>query len=370
MTEPAQANSNSPPVVKPVPDRAGLRFTLFKDINPAPRKDWLIQGIFGAGEMSCVFGHPGSGKSMLAADAGCHIAAGLPWFGRRVTQGGVIYIAAERAKLVERRLAAFRKHHDIQELPLAVVAGLVDLRAGPEHVRAIKEYAADLERLTGLPTSLVIVDTVSRVLSGGDENSPRDMGALVASLASIQEWTGAHVLAVHHVPQEGNLRMRGHGALLGGMDTTLAIEKSGAIRTATIIKDNDGAEGASVTFDILSVTVSVDGETGEPTTAPVVVSTEIQAASQDKQKARLSDRDMNALDLLTELCVDGQSAPSTFQLPAGIHVVNVETWKNQLRTRGIIRNDDKNPRSTFNRISNKLKARKAIGERDSLVWRA
>src|SRR6185369_9187567 len=102
--------------------------------------------------------------------------------------------------------------------------------------------------ITGAVIRLVIVDTLSRALAGGDENSPRDMGALVQNLVCIQEETGAHVHIVHHIPADGTQRLRGHGVVLAAMDTTISIEKVGAIRTATVVKVNDGPEDEEVTF--------------------------------------------------------------------------------------------------------------------------
>lgn len=43
--------------------KADLSFTLFRDIEPEPRKDWLVQDFLGAGELSCFYGQPGAGKS-------------------------------------------------------------------------------------------------------------------------------------------------------------------------------------------------------------------------------------------------------------------------------------------------------------------
>jgi len=112
---------------------------------------------------------------------------------------------------------------------------------------------------------LVVIDTLSRALAGGDENSPKDMGAIVNSTAHLQDKTKAHILWVHHMPHEGE-RMRGHGALLGAMDTTLHVVKSAGERTATVVKANDSEEGERVAFQLESVVVGDDG-----TTAPVVV---------------------------------------------------------------------------------------------------
>ena len=211
---------------------------------------------------------------MLAGDLACHVAGDVSWLDRRVSKGAVLYVAAERVKLTERRFAAFRKYHRIDKLPLALISGAVNLLSTQEHVAEIAGYAANLKEKTKLPVVLIVIDTVSRVLCGGDENSPKDMGAFVANVAQLQEVTGAHVLLIHHVPQDGNVRLRGHGALLGSLDTVVAIEKSGAIRTATVQKDNDGVEDRQIAFDLKSVTLSIDPDTQEETTAPVVIPAE------------------------------------------------------------------------------------------------
>jgi hypothetical protein len=118
---------------------------------------------------------------------------------------------------------------------------------------------------------LIIIDTVSRVLCGGDENSPAVMGAYVANSGKLQNVTGAHVLSIHHVPQEGKVRLRGHGSLLGSLDTVVAVEKVGAIQTATVDKENDGPEDGQIAFTLKSIFLSIDPDTREETTAPVVV---------------------------------------------------------------------------------------------------
>jgi hypothetical protein len=87
--------------------------TRFAEIDPSPRKTWLVDRLLGAGELSAVFGAPGSGKSVLVSDMACHIAGGRTWLMRTVAPGAVLYVAAERAALVKRRMAAWRIYHGV-----------------------------------------------------------------------------------------------------------------------------------------------------------------------------------------------------------------------------------------------------------------
>jgi hypothetical protein len=347
-----------------------LTFTAFADIDKHPHKRWLVQNLFGGGEMSAIYGMPGTAKSALAGDLGARVAAGLPWFGRQVSQGAVLYIAAERAALVERRMAAWRLHHCIDDIPLGIVAGPIDLRSNRKDADAIIECCDRLQKCFGHDPRLVIVDTLSRVLAGGDENAPRDMGLLVANLAHVQKGTGAHVLAIHHVLQ-GQLRLRGHGSLLGSMDTTVSLEKSssGSV-TATIDKNNDGPEGQTIAFRLEAIEVYRDPETGETTTAPVVIPSEIVPERAGRKKKSLSPKDERARRALAGLA-SGTLAitPSDeWGLPAAINIVPADTWREALMRDGVLDKDDTNVRKRFWDLKNRLAAKNVIGERDGYVW--
>jgi hypothetical protein len=345
-----------------------LRVTRYSEIDSAPRKAWLVTGLLGACELSCMYGPPGCGKSVLAGDLAAHVAAGEPWLGHQVTRQSVLFVAVERAALVMRRFAAIRIRHHWPDLPLSVATGSLDLRT-QEDADAIIDHAAALARETDLAVGLVVIDTLSRVLKGGDENSPKDMGAMVAALAHIQEVTGAHVLVLHHVPHKAN-RMRGHGALLAACDATLRVEKLSASRTATLEKSNDATEGAKVTFTLSSIELYRDTDTGQITTAPVVEAADA-AASEAPPTRKLSDRQRLALDALANCILDhGEPSPPKFELPAGIKVVAVDAWRTELFSRGVLNPQAKNPREDFRRVKDSLQARHLVGERDGFVWSA
>jgi hypothetical protein len=258
-------------LVHDVETKHRIKITPFGDIEQALQKEHLIQDFLGARELSCLFGEPGTAKSVFAGDLAAHVGWGQqPWFGRRVTRCGVLYVAAERAALIKRRLAAFRIHHGVTDIPLAVLSGSFDLRSNRTSADAIVDIAKQWSDATCIKTGLIIGDTTSRLLAGGDENSPKDMGAFINNVAFIQEKTEAHIMLVHHVPHDAN-RMRGHSLQLAAMDTTILVQKNeSGIRTATVDKNNDGDEGAQLAFDLLGVEIGCDPETGAATTAPVI----------------------------------------------------------------------------------------------------
>ena len=104
----------------------GLGFTLVQDFDLWEKKNWLVEGLLGEGDLSAFFGEPGATKSVLAVDLACHVALGRPWFGREVKQSGVLYIACERGGTIRRRIRAFLENDAEQlsdqtyDIPLAV----------------------------------------------------------------------------------------------------------------------------------------------------------------------------------------------------------------------------------------------------------
>ena len=187
-------------------------------------KRWLVHHLLAVGELSAFYGEPGSGKSVLAEDIG---AASRRRHGLVRPQGeasAVLYVALERAAVVAAG-AGFGIEHDMvaERLPFRMVRGPLDFR-DPNVAAAIvgRHRPGQALRLRCGPA-----DRRHRVraLCGGDENSPKDMGALIANLGRIQGHVDIHLLLTHHQPAEKE-RMRGHGALLGAVDTTVHVTKS------------------------------------------------------------------------------------------------------------------------------------------------
>jgi hypothetical protein len=299
-------------------------FLLFSDFALTAEKQWLVRGLLGQGESSTTYGIPGSGKSVLIEDLCLHVAGCRTWLGRDVHAGAVVYVALERAALVERRAIAFREYHQIKDLPFAVVRGVYDLRT-LDAAKKLLAICGEVKRETDSPVVLIVIDTLSRALAGGDENSSKDMGAIVTTTARLQQQTGAHVMFLHHMPHDGD-RMRGHGALLGAMDTTLHVVKHhDTLRTATVVKSNDSPEGEQVSFTLESVTI------GEDTTAPVVLPTD--AVPQKRQRGGWTKGLRLVQEAITDALADGKAFEH--MIPGGptVRAVHVEDARSFHRQR-------------------------------------
>lgn len=65
--------------------------------GPNYRLDWLVQDLIPIGYLVMLAGPPKSGKTCLATALGIAVANGLPFAGRPVHQGGVLWISAEES---------------------------------------------------------------------------------------------------------------------------------------------------------------------------------------------------------------------------------------------------------------------------------
>ena len=232
------------------------------------RKRWIVHHLLAAGETSVWYGEPGSGKSVLIEDLGLHVAAGRTWHGRQVSQGAVLYVALERAAVVARRAIAFGMRARLSRAAAVRHGARAARFPRPKIAAEIVATLDDLAHRHGCEPALIIVDTVSRALCGGDEKSPEGHGP-AGRRHGAHPGASACTRLTHHQPVEKE-RMRGHGALLGAVDTTVHVTKSGASRLAEVVKSRDHEEGQRVAFTLKSVIVDQD-EYGDPITAPVVV---------------------------------------------------------------------------------------------------
>jgi hypothetical protein len=119
---------------------------------------------------------------------------------------------------------------------------------------AIKEQLA-------VPPILIVVDPLARCFLGGDENSAKDMGLLIAGMDALRG-AGAAALVVHHAGHNKKIRERGSSALRAAADMVMIITGNstpGGFHTVRCEKQKDDEPFADLHLRLLPQVVR-DGE--------------------------------------------------------------------------------------------------------------
>ncbi|MFD6661717.1 AAA family ATPase [Micromonospora chalcea] len=229
------------------------------DKIPAPKP--LIRDVLDLDSESWVIGAPGGFKSFVALDWACHVATGQEWRGKPVTQGRVVYVAAEGQKGIPLRVKAWeamygRRADNVLFLP------------DPVQVADTAAWRVLVQACRRLEPVLIVLDTQARITVGLDENSNGAMSVLTEAVRSLKAATRACVLVVHHTGRNGG-DARGASAIDGAQDTEIRVERpeakgKRAALTATIGTDKQKDGDESVRFDVqLQVMdLGTDPETG------------------------------------------------------------------------------------------------------------
>jgi hypothetical protein len=225
----------------------------------------LIQGWIDRGMLSIVIGKPKSGKTFFILDWCYHIAKGVPWNGRDVYQGGVVYLAAESGAMFTRRLLALeKKYGSLEGVPLGVIRRPANLGTGKtdrdEIIAELRVWEAKHGKI-----ELLVVDTLARVMGGGNENSAQDIGKVVETVDAIREALKVHALIVHHPGKDEAKGARGSTAIPGAVDSILQIKEG----TLYALDQRDMECAPPVKFKRRTVALGMD-EDGRPATSCVV----------------------------------------------------------------------------------------------------
>lgn len=266
----------------------------------------LVKGLIDQGTMSVVYGDSNVGKTFVAMDLAYHIGAGKPYAGLKTTPGLVVYVAAEGGNGAKRRVAAIREKYGKEEADRArfkLLASSVDLRRPDADLNPFIEAL----RAIGEPISMVVVDTLSRALAGGDENSPVDMGAIVKHFDAVRSATSAHMMVIHHTGKNKASGARGHSLLRAATDTEIEVEE-GVIRV-TKQRDLDKSWSSGFTLDVVTLGVDADLDPITSCTVKLMPITEAQAVVKKRKEATpLTSMEETILDALAGILEGSEAA--------------------------------------------------------------
>lgn len=267
------------------------------ELEKLPKREFLVKGILDRHGMSVMYGDSNSGKTFTAVDLALRVAHGWEWCDKRIKQGAVLYIAAEGGLGLHERLMAFSLRYTSEnEPPFYLLPAAVDF------CKEVKDAAEVIDEANKLgQVELIVVDTLARAMSGGNENSPDDMGAFIKNCDLIRERTNAHVMIIHHAGKDSSKGGRGHSSLRAAVDTEIEVTKDeSGIVTAEIKKQRDGRTGDKFSFILESVKLG-DDEDGDPITSCVLSPTDETPAA---KKRKLSPQYQRAFSVLTDLMAE------------------------------------------------------------------
>lgn len=250
-------------------------------------QDYTLKSYLPANSLCSIYGPSGSYKSFLAVSWACHIAAGIKWAGKRVSEGSVMYVVGEGGIGVPRRVRAWENVHGVKVDNLALVNRPVfPVRA--QEVQQVVKAARDVEAKRGKPVQLIVIDTLARCFGGNDENDAKDMGAFIEGCDTIKRETGATVLVVHHSGKDDTKGARGSSAFRAALDAEFNVRREGEggaiILTCTKMKDAEEPRAAA--FDLREAELFTDRD-GEPVASLVLRDTPREPQEPDPELAEV-----------------------------------------------------------------------------------
>ncbi|OAN46086.1 hypothetical protein A6A05_16450 [Magnetospirillum moscoviense] len=245
------------------------RLLTVEQIMALPPADWVVKSLVPADAIGVLYGKPGAGKTFFALSVVLSIAHGLTCFGRKTVKGNAVIVSGEGGRGLQNRTKAWHQHHG---LPVAECGNVRILphACNMMDADAVEHLIQDIHHhFDGQRIELVVFDTLSRCFGDGDENRQGDMARFVEAVELVRRALGCTVLVVHHTPKEAD-ELRGSSVLEGACDFVLRAGKTSLGMELFVRKMKDGRDGLSITYQMGSACLGIDGD-GEAMNVPVAV---------------------------------------------------------------------------------------------------
>lgn len=191
------------------------------ELDNLPAPEPLLDGLLDRGTVAVLAGKFGTYKSFVALAWSASVATGRPWGTFTVPEARrVLYVAAEGASGLRKRLTAWQERHG------AIPPGSVYVVTRPVRMTSDEDAAWLREKVREVGAGLVVIDTWRQSTPGAEENSNTEMSAAFSRAASIRSDTGATILIVHHTGHAGE-RSRGASSIEDDADSTFVIKLAG-----------------------------------------------------------------------------------------------------------------------------------------------
>jgi len=239
-------------------------------------------------ESILIAAEPKTGKTAVALTVGLHVATGrdLGPSLRVHEPRGVLYFGLEGRRAIELRIEAWkRRMGELGEvlpdfIPLFVVERSTNLLHEDQRATLANKIAAAeiwLEKQHGTSLGLIVFDTYTKAMPGGDQNSVEDTSSVFEVVARIRAGgTKASVAFIHHKSRAGNIR--GSTNIEADPDVLTSVYKEGDRVIWSLDRARSVEEGSAYHFKFINYHLGLNTQ-GYKISAPVVVALDVEATT-------------------------------------------------------------------------------------------
>ncbi|WP_294267014.1 AAA family ATPase [uncultured Sphingomonas sp.] len=285
----------------------------FEGMDVRPR-EWLVEGLIPAANVTLLSGDGGSGKSLAASQLCAASVLGRGWYGPiPLAKRSALFVTAEdELAEVHRRIADIARAEGVSMRDLAGLAimPLADrdaLLAVPNRARGTLDptplYAVLAARIAALRPAVVVIDTLADTF-GGNEIDRAQARQFIAMLRRLAIEFQTAIVVLSHPSQTGMTSGSGTSGSTGwnnSVRSRLYLKRDPErpnVRTLELMKSNYGVIGKQITLEWQSGVFAAVA-TAENRTAH-------RQASEDNIDALF-------LELLADLTAKGQRLSSAYQ---------------------------------------------------------
>lgn len=228
-----------------VPPPPTLRFKLLslKELLALKSPRWQIEQFIQERGFYLLYGETSHGKTFVGMSMLLHIAASLPWCGRKVDSDGItVLINADGGLGIRDRLAAWQQANeaDLNDYPLFTLNDVLPL-GSPGAIIDFCSALEDLQQKTGRKIGSVMADTYSRCIPGMDENKQGESSLVVRHIDTLREKFECSFGAIHHTDGTG-LKPRGSSVLLNACDSAWRVTRDRNSIAVQCAKQRNGTD--------------------------------------------------------------------------------------------------------------------------------
>lgn len=225
-------------------------------------QSFTMYPLFAENETVMISAQPKQGKTAFMVTAALHVACGMDLGHLKVPEPGpCLYYALEGTRAIRMRVEAWKKVMNEREIPLPVDRIPLYVVERPANFLKEQEREAAAAQLVaadkysqkfGTRLKLIVIDTLTRAMSGGNQNSVEDTSALFDIVGKVRAGgVSATIVFVHHKARQGNVR--GSSNLEAEPDMLLDVDKKNDIITVKVGMARSIEDGGKYHFVINNV---------------------------------------------------------------------------------------------------------------------